>query len=123
MKKILLVEDDDAFADILRKSLTMSGYDVMHARDGREALHRYDPQTVHLVITDLIMPGVDGMELIVKLQRINPAVRIIAITGGGRCDPETYLLIAKRLGAVKMLAKPFPLEEIRAAVKECLDIA
>ena len=121
MNKILLVEDDIPFAETVRKSLTLSGYDVTHARDGQAALRLYDPQTIQLVLTDLIMPDVDGMELIVKLQRRDPAVRIIAMTGGGRCGPDTYLPIAARLGAVKTLAKPFPIAVLVAAVEECLD--
>lgn len=121
MKTILLAEDDASFAEMLGKALTVFGYHVVHACDGQAALRLYDPQTVQLVLTDLIMPDMDGMELIVKLQQLDPAVRIIAMSGGGRANPGTLLPMAERLGAVKTLAKPFPLETLRTAVQECLD--
>ena len=121
MTKILLVDDDDAFAEMTQKVLTACGYAVVRARNGKEALQLYDPQTVSLVLTDLIMPEMDGMELIVKLEQLDPAVRVIAMSGGGRANPEAYLPLAERLGAVKTLAKPFPLETLRQAVAECLD--
>ncbi len=121
MSNILLVEDEDLFAEMVRKTLVADGHTVVRARNGAEALQLYDPQTVALVITDLIMPDVDGMELIVKLQQRDPAVRIIAMTGGGRCGADTYLSIAERLGALKTLAKPFSIRVLAAAIKECLD--
>ena len=123
MTKILLVDDDDAFAEMVHKALSVSGYAVVRARNGKEALRLYDPQTVSLVLTDLIMPEMDGMELIVKLEQLDPAVRVLAMSGGGRANPEAYLPLAERLGAVKTLAKPFQLEALRRAVAECLDEA
>lgn len=121
MSNILLVEDEDLFAEMVRKALVTDGHTVVRARNGAEALHLYDPQTVSLVLTDLLMPDVDGMELIVKLQQRDPAVRIIAMTGGGRCGADTYLPIAERLGAVKTLAKPFSIAVLASVIKECLD--
>ena len=121
MTKILLVDDDDACAETLKDALTRFGYEVVRARNGREALELYDPETINLVLTDLFMPNMDGMELITRLEQLDPSVRIIAMSGGGMVTPGTCLPIAERLGAVKALAKPFPLETLRAAVRECLD--
>jgi DNA-binding response OmpR family regulator len=120
MTKILLVDDDREFAEMLGKALTSFGYEVLRAGDGRAALRLYDPQTVGLVLTDLIMPDMEGVELIGALRRRCPGVKIIAMSGGGRNTPEPYLKIARKIGAVKTLAKPFPLETLRAAVAECL---
>ena len=120
MKKILLVEDDLLFADLLEKALVTFGYQVFRAGNAKQALQHYDPQTIDLVITDLIMPDMEGMELIVTLRRRHPCVRVIAISGGGRNPPEIYLKIADRIGALRTLAKPFPLEVLRQAVSECL---
>ncbi|NBV25147.1 MAG: response regulator [Proteobacteria bacterium] len=122
MKTILLVEDDMACATALRTALNSFGYQVVVAPDGKQALRLYDPQTINVVVADLIMPEMDGMELIRKLQAREPSVRIIAITGGGESKSEPYLRMADRLGAVKTLAKPFPLEALRLAVAECLDV-
>jgi two-component system, chemotaxis family, chemotaxis protein CheY len=125
MNDILFVEDDTACATMLRAALNHFGHPVVHAADGREALRLYEPQTTRLVIADLLMPEMDGMELIMKLHAREPSVRVIAMTGGGRSGKsETYLYLrmAERLGAVKTLAKPFPLEDLRQAVSECLDV-
>jgi CheY-like chemotaxis protein len=124
MNHILRVEDDPACATMLRAALNHFGHPVVHAADGREALRLYEPQTTRLVIADLLMPEMDGMELIVKLHAREPSVRVIAMTGGGRqgkSEAFLYLRMAERLGAVKTLAKPFPLEDLRQVVSECLD--
>lgn len=119
--RILLVEDDHAFAETIRVALTASGYEVVLAGDGREALRLYDPETMPLVLTDLIMPDMEGVELILALRRRAPGVKVLAMSGGGHNGPEPYLRIAQRVGAQKTLAKPFPLATLRAAVAECLD--
>lgn len=119
--KILLVEDDAPMGDMLAEVLTRFGYVVERASDGVEAIRCYDPKTVDLVITDLFMPVMDGMELITALQRRDPAVRIIAMSGGGSGKVGAVLPMAEQLGAVKTLTKPFQLEELRRAVAECLD--
>ena len=106
---------------MVRKALVMFSYEVVLARDGKEALRLFDSATMLVVITDLLMPDMDGMQLIVKLQQRDPSVRIIAMSGGGLGKPETYLPMAERLGAVKTLAKPFAITELIAAIEECLD--
>lgn len=121
MTKILLVDDDDHFAKALRAALMHFGYEVARARNGKEALILYDPLTIQLVLTDLFMPDMDGMELIMKLEQLNPGVRIIAMSGGGMGRPGVHLPMAERLGAVKTLIKPFSMETMRVAVRECLD--
>ena len=121
MPKILLVDDDDALAGVLADSLIRFGYSVVRACNGKEALQLYDPKTIQLVLTDLYMPDMDGMELIMQLEQLNPGVRIIAMSGGGMGTPGVHLPLAERLGAVKTLVKPFPLETLRLAVQECLD--
>ncbi|MEN9574561.1 MAG: hypothetical protein RL514_2416 [Verrucomicrobiota bacterium] len=118
--RILLVEDDAAFAETVRLALTACGYEVVVASDGREALRHYDPPTVALVLTDLLMPDMEGVELILALRRRDVGVKIIAMSGGGTNQPDVYLRIAQQVGALKTLAKPFPLEELQQAVKECL---
>lgn len=123
MASILLVDDDELFAGMLHQALATLGHVVIRARNGREALQRYNPEAVGLVLTDLIMPDVEGIELIGALRRVNPAVKIIARSGGGRNRLEAYLAIAQKVGAVKTLAKPFPITALAEAVKECMDEA
>lgn len=120
MKTILLVDDDKLFADMVEQALTAFGYAVLRAPDGRAALQRYDPETVALVLTDLVMPDLEGVELIIALRRRTPGVKVIAMSGGGRNDPSAYLRIAQRIGAMRTLSKPFLLAELHQAIKECL---
>jgi DNA-binding NtrC family response regulator len=121
--RILLVEDDVQLSNLLTDALTRSGYIVEQARNGREALQLFESHAVDLVLTDLFMPAMDGMELITTLQQRDPSVRIVAMSGdatGNRCN---YLPVAERLGAVKTLAKPFKMDALRKVVAECLDVS
>ena len=122
MKTILLVDDDELFGAMLEKTLIHFGYKVVRAHNGQEALDLYDARTVSLVLTDLIMPDKEGLELITELRRTNPAVKVIAMSGGGRNNPEVFLRAAQHLGALKILAKPFPQEALAKAVFECLEV-
>ena len=73
-----------------------------------------------MVITDLIMPGKEGMETIIDILREYPNTKIIAISGGGRLAPDDYLQLAKGIGAMRVLPKPFELEELYQVVQELL---
>ena len=120
MKHILLVDDDELSRGAVRKMLERSGYDVQSTGIGQEALAWYRREPADLVITDLIMPDTDGLEMIQELRRINPAVRVLAISGGGRVDAEEYLSVARKFGAVEVLPKPFTAPELKQAVEAAL---
>jgi CheY-like chemotaxis protein len=120
MKHILLVDDDDLSRGAVHKMLERSGYDVHSTGIGQEALTWYRREPADLVITDLIMPDTDGLEMIQELRRINPAVRVLAISGGGRVDAEEYLSVARKFGAVEVLSKPFTAPELKQAVEAAL---
>jgi DNA-binding response OmpR family regulator len=115
--RLLLVEDDEAFADMLQTALINAGYVVVLARNGKDALRLYDARPPTVVLTDLIMPGIEGIELITTLRRRYPGVKIIAMSGGGRNSPEAYLPIAQALGAAHTLPKPFSIPELIAAIE------
>jgi CheY-like chemotaxis protein len=123
MKHILLVDDDDLSRGAVHKMLERSGYDVQSTGIGQEALAWYRREQADLVITDLIMPDTDGLEMIQELRRINPAVRVLAISGGGRVDAEEYLSVARKFGAVEVLPKPFTAPELKQAVEAALGTA
>ncbi|MBI3878117.1 MAG: response regulator, partial [Verrucomicrobia bacterium] len=112
---------DDLFAEMIQKTLIRFGYEVVRARNGKEALELYDPQKVDLVLTDLIMPDKEGLELITELHRSHAGIKIIAMSGGGRNNPLAFLKAAEKFGATKILAKPFPQEALATAVRECLE--
>ena len=120
MATILLVDDDEQYRAMLLEVLSQAGYEVYPARDGDQALQIYSEWPTDLVITDLIMPGKEGLETIQELRDNNQRVKIIAISGGGRMTPESYLTMAKRFGADRTLAKPFPHRELLEAVDQIL---
>lgn len=116
----MIVEDDAALRELLRDSLEKRKYTVITAADGREALARFRPSVVDLVITDLLMPEEDGLMVIMKIREVKPATRVIAISGGGRAGPGSYLLMASKLGADHIMSKPFLPSELVQKVKELL---
>jgi two-component system, chemotaxis family, chemotaxis protein CheY len=120
MTTILLVDDDDLSRGAVHKMLERSGYTVHSSGVGQEGLAHYRREASDLVITDLIMPETDGLEMIQELRRINPDVRILAISGGGRVDAEEYLSVARKFGAVEVLSKPFTGQELKRAVEAAL---
>ncbi len=117
---ILLVDDDNEFRAMLSEALTGEGYEVQEASDGRQAIKLYESQPTDLVITDLVMPEKEGLEMIVEINRLHAGVKIIAISGGGRVGSQDYLKIAKALGAQRVLAKPFSHREILEAITQVL---
>jgi CheY-like chemotaxis protein len=120
MSKILLVDDDDLGRAAVHKMLEHSGFSVHSTGIGRDALAHYKDDPADLVITDLIMPDTDGLEMIQQLRKINPRVRVLAISGGGRVEAEEYLSVARKFGAVGVLPKPFTATELREAVEGAL---
>jgi len=120
MKRILLVDDDEAVRRVMGEVLAQAGYAVEVAGDGATALALFRQKPVDLVITDIIMPGMEGLETIVEFLKQRPKLKIIAISGGGRIAANDYLPIAGALGASLTLAKPFSVEELEAAVRTLL---
>lgn len=120
MTTILLVDDNEDYRIMLKEVLSLAGYEVLEAQDGNEALHKYHECAADLVITDLIMPEKEGLQTIRELRAGNPAVRIVAMSGGGRGKAEDYLRLAKKLGVQQVLAKPFRHRELLEAVSAAL---
>lgn len=120
MPRILLIDDDEAVRLVLRTSLELMGHEVEVAGNGREGLGKALAEKFDLVITDLIMPEKEGIETIQELRRRRPALKIIAMSGGGRGNAADYLPLAGLLGASRTLAKPFSHEDLARAVQEVL---
>lgn len=118
MIHILIIEDDAAVQEMLRKTLEREGYQVTTAANGRIGIREYHNQTFDVVITDLIMPEMEGLETIMSLKRENPQVKIIAMSGGGLNTPDEYLDIAMKLGAAKTFEKPLRRQVLLDAVAE-----
>lgn len=120
MKSILVVDDDAAMQDIIKTALA-DKYNINLASNGNEACALLLQQAHDLVITDLVMPGMNGIDLLMEIQKTAPRQKIIAMSGGGGITGRfDYLPVAQLLGAEKILRKPFTLSELRTAVEKVL---
>jgi len=115
--KILVVEDDPRLRNMICDVLDACGYEVTMADDGLQAMERLKRSCPDIVITDIFMPNVDGIELAVQIRREMPATSIIGMSGGGIIAKDDVLDIARRLGAPRTLSKPFTVEELVEAVE------
>lgn len=103
---------------IIAEILEAAGYVVSEASNGKEALSSFAKQKAELVITELIMPELEGLRLIQELQKIEREVKVIAISGSPRAG--TYLSVARALGARAALHKPLPVDQLLQTVREVL---
>ena len=120
MTDILLVEDERLARTCIRDLLEEAGYSVAEASDGEEGLEACSDANYDLVITDMLMPRRDGVELIRALKSRQSKTPILAISGGGRVPGDLCLALAGNLGAAATLAKPFSRDDLLAAVSTCL---
>ena len=117
---ILIVEDDPQVRAMLRQMLEAAGFRVREAVNGKEAMKSWKADPPDLVITDVLMPEMDGFEVITSLRKLDPQSKIIAITGGGAAKLTDLLPTAKHLGAAKTIHKPFEREEMLQQVRDLL---
>lgn len=120
MPRILIIDDDHDLRTCLRLLLERSGYETVEAAHGRAGLKVLSGTAVDLVITDILMPEMEGIEFILALRKDRPHLPVIAISGGGVVDPVEYLQVATLLGAVSVLTKPFDLGHLCERVKTLL---
>lgn len=114
MAKILIVDDDEADLVGLAAALESDGHEVLLARDGDEALEIFLAQRIHLVITDMVMPGRDGLSLISALRSVDPGAAVIAVSGKSPSQLEASMTF----GARKVLTKPIDRTDLLGAVHE-----
>ena len=120
MASILVIDDEKLQRAILRKILEGAGHTVLDAKDGKQALRMYAENPTDLVISDMYMPEMDGLEFLVRVCEDFPEARIIALSGGGFMGKEEVLAAASRLGAVGVLEKPYTVEECLEMVEKVL---
>jgi len=121
--RILVVDDDVSVRDTIQRYLALHGFEVETAADGVQAGKTLERSPVDLVITDIIMPELDGFSLIGDIRAYHPDVRVIAISGGGLNASASYLAAAKRLGAHAALSKPVTFPELLACIQQLLQKA
>ena len=121
MATVLIADDEASVRDIVKRILAIDGHHVIEAGDGEEAMRKIRSEKPDLVMMDLFMPRKEGLETIMQLRRSFPEVKIIAISGGNPTHGMSFLETAKKFGAMRTLAKPFGMQEMRDAVSELLD--
>jgi CheY-like chemotaxis protein len=117
--RLLLIDDDQVFRRLVSVMLTATGYSLQEASNGAAGLAAYRQQPADVVLTDILMPGKEGLETIRELTQIDPHVKIIAmsVSGEGRFG---HLTIALRMGAIRILQKPFSRDELLRALTEII---
>ena len=119
MARILVVDDEPPIRHLIARVLTGAGHEISEAADGAEAASKLKAEPFDLVITDIVMPNLDGLETLMNLARDGEKVPVIAISGIYP-DSSLYLKAAKSLGARLTLSKPFRESELVAAVNDVL---
>ncbi len=123
MPRVLLVDDDSIVLDTLCQILEGAGYDVQAASGGTMGLDFYRSRPFDVVITDVIMPEMDGIEFIQNLRLIDPLVKVIAISGGSGKGYFENLEAIRRLTPVAILPKPFAKATLLSLMEKCLSEA
>jgi DNA-binding NtrC family response regulator len=119
MKRILVIDDNDDVREELSDLFSDVGFGVSTARDGRDGLKQMAASHFDLVITDILMPDMEGLEFILAIKKAHPAIKIIAISGGGRYRNMSFLEMAKKFGADRAFEKPLP---IKALLKDVVGL-
>ena len=119
MATILIVDDEDPVRDLLRRILEEDGHEVREASNGQDGLNLYRQAPADLVITDILMPARDGMDITLELTREFLDARVIAVTGA--TGDRNFLRVAKLFGAREILQKPFTVDEVRRLVRYTLN--
>jgi DNA-binding NtrC family response regulator len=118
---ILVADDEDSIRSLLEHFLKSAGHNVVIVGNAGEAYDAMRRTSFDLVITDVLMPEGDGLDLITELKKVQPKARILAISGGGRyLEGSDYLKLAKGLGAHSALMKPFTWQQLQDAINEVL---
>ena len=120
MLRILLIEDDAPIRGLLTRMLMGAGHEVIAAANGVEGLRLWREQGADLVLTDIQMPGLNGIEVMLQLRSYAPKLPVIAVSGGTRSRDLDLLGTAGLLGAVGLLQKPFTSAALTAAIAEAM---
>lgn len=122
MADILIIDDEPGVLRVLRKILETEGHSVTEAPNGEVALRHLEGKPADLVITDIFMPGMDGIEFLVNIRKTFPDARVLAMSGGGILSRDQALSDAALLGADEILQKPFGKDQVLEAVNKMLEI-
>lgn len=115
---VLVVDDDESFLALARKILeSRFGYTVHAAQNGKQALQTLERATVDVVLTDIFMPDMDGIELLLHIRQEHEVKGVIAVSGGGSTVDKDFLTSARLLGANSMLCKPLDWDRLHSLIQ------
>lgn len=120
MARILVIDDQESIRRVVRRALEQDGHEVFDASDGEVGMEILESQSFDVVITDIFMPGQDGIVTLRQVRKRFPKVKVIVISGGDSTGMMDLREDAELLGAVKSLQKPFNAREIMDVVKSVL---
>jgi DNA-binding response OmpR family regulator len=120
MTRILIIDDDKQIRELLCMYFSQHGFDATGADNGRTGIASFQSTGADIIITDIVMPDMEGIETIMAIRRLDSRVPVIAYSGGGRLGPEGYLDVAMKIGASRTFTKPLVLAELLGAVRELL---
>ena len=120
MARILVIDDQEPIRRIVRRALEQNGHEVYDASDGEIGMEILESQSFDLVVTDIFMPGQDGIVTLRQIRKRFPAVKVIVISGGDSSGLMDLRQDAELLGAVSTLQKPFNAREIMDKVRDAL---
>jgi DNA-binding response OmpR family regulator len=123
MAQILVIDDDADLRDVIMRILKAAGHSVVTAPDGEAGLRTFNEHRFDMVVTDIVMPKREGLEVIREMRQARADLKILAVSGAGILSRADYLPYAERLGADRVLAKPFMPQDLVGAVKELLGAA
>ena len=118
---VLLIEDDPALLPIMAAAFRRAGFETWSARNGTVGAELFRAGRPDLVVTDIVMPGTEGLEVIIEMKRAARSTKVIAISGGGRRGGGDFLNWARHLGADAVMAKPFRPSALVATAKRLLE--
>jgi len=118
MINVVLIDDNESTIDLITSFLPKENYSVFWTNNGKAGIEYIKNNPVDVVITDIIMPEISGLEVIFEIIKSKPNLKIIAISGGGAINPDQYLSLANGLGAHKVLPKPFVADDLLSTLNE-----
>jgi len=120
MAKICLIEDEAMIRETLNRILQKLGHEVVTCSDGAQGLIEITKNSYDIVLTDIIMPEVEGIEILQTVKKVSPTTKVIAMSGGGRVGNTDFLEIASSLGADAIIYKPVTKTDFMEALNKCL---
>lgn len=116
--KVLIVDDEDRFRSTLKKLLSVQGFEVFEAEDGLKALEKVKEEKFDIILLDVKMPGMHGIEALTQIKKLDPLPEIIVLTGHASVDVAVQMI---KFGAYEYLLKPCPTEELIAKIEEAYE--